>query len=54
MASFQYKRKNIYNNLKSYDKDKLESVLVKHNANMQSRAEELDLETFIDLSQTLS
>ena len=51
--SFQFKRKTIYNNLKKYDKNKLEEILKKHNATLQDRAEDLDLETFIDLSQIL-
>ena len=48
--SFQFKRKTISNNLKKYDKTKLENILSKHNATLLSRAEDLDLETFIDLS----
>ena len=51
--SFQFKRKTIYNNLKKYDKETLERVLNDHNATLQSRAEDLDLETFIDLSNRL-
>lgn len=54
MSSFQFKRKTIYNNLKTYNKEKLECILQKHNATLSSRAEELDLETFIDLSKNLS
>lgn len=51
--AFQFKRKTIFNNLKSYNKEKLESILTKHNATLQSRAEELDLNTFIDLTKNL-
>lgn len=51
--SFQFKRKTIYNNLKNHDKLKLEETLKKHGFNLNSRAEELDIETFIDLSKTL-
>lgn len=51
--SFKYKRKTIYNNLKTYDKESLEKVLKRHGASLNSRAEELDLETYIDMSENL-
>jgi 16S rRNA (adenine1518-N6/adenine1519-N6)-dimethyltransferase len=51
--SFQFKRKTINNNLKNYDKNKVNEVLLKHGYNLQNRAEELDLDTFIDLSNNL-
>lgn len=51
--AFQFKRKTIYNNLKYHDKNKLESILISHGYNLSSRAEDLDLETFIDLSNNL-
>lgn len=51
--SFQFKRKTIGNNLKKYNADKLNAILLQHNANLKNRAEDLDLETFIDLSEQL-
>lgn len=51
--SFQFKRKTIGNNLKGYDKENLEKILANHNASMQSRAEELDLDTFIDIANNI-
>ena len=51
--SFQYKRKNIKNNLKRYDLVKVEEVLQKHNLDLTSRAETFDLEVFVDLVNTL-
>ena len=48
--AFQFKRKTIGNNITSIDKNVLLEVLQKHNYTLQSRAEELDLETFIDMS----
>ena len=51
--SFQFKRKTINNNLKKYDKTKLEQVLNNHNESLTSRAEDLDLDTFMDLSKML-
>ncbi len=49
--AFQFKRKTIQNNIKSIPKEKLSSVLTKHNYPLTSRAEEIDLETFIELSK---
>lgn len=52
-SAFQFKRKNIKNNLKLYNKEKLENILIKHNKSLLDRAEDLDLDTFIDLSENL-
>ncbi len=52
--SFQYKRKNLRNNLKNYDLPKIESVLQKFNYQLTSRAEELPLEVFVEMSNKLS
>lgn len=51
--SFKYKRKNIRNNLKNYDLKTIEQVLKKHNKDLTSRAEELELDVFIDLANSL-
>ena len=51
--SFQFKRKTIKNNLFNYDLEIVESVLKKHGYDLNSRAEEIDVETFIDLSNSL-
>lgn len=51
--SFQFKRKNINNNLKSYNLKIVEKILKKHGYDLTNRAEEIDLETFIDLSNNL-
>ena len=51
--SFKYKRKNIRNNLKNYDLDKVLKVLEKYNKDLTVRAEELDLEVFVDLANSL-
>ena len=51
--SFQYKRKNIRNNLKKYDLNVVEEVLKKHNLNLNSRAETFDLEVFVDIANEL-
>ena len=51
--SFQFKRKMLLNNIKSIDKDSVLSVLSKHGYDETVRAEELDLDTFIDLSKLM-
>ena len=52
--SFRFKRKNIRNNLKNYDLKKVEEVLKKHNKDLTARAEELELDIFIDLADALN
>ena len=52
--SFRFKRKNIRNNLKNYDLKVIEEVLKKHNHDLTSRAEELELDVFVDLANSLS
>ena len=52
--SFKFKRKNIRNNLKSYDLKIVEEVLNKYKKDLTSRAEELELDIFIDLANGLN
>ena len=52
--SFRFKRKNIKNNLKDYNLDMIEKVLIKNNLNLSSRAERIPLEIFVDISNELS
>ena len=51
--AFQYKRKNIRNNLKNYDLTIIEEVLKKHNYDLNVRSEELSLDIFLDLADEL-
>lgn len=51
--SFQFKRKNLRNNLKGYPLDKIESVLQKYNYDLSVRAEELDTNIFVDISNSI-
>lgn len=51
--SFQFKRKNLKNNLRKYDLEKLEIILKKHGLDLTVRAEELPLEIFVDISNSL-
>lgn len=50
---FQFKRKNLKNNLKSYDLDILENILKKYNLDLNNRAEEVPLSCFIEMFNVL-
>ena len=52
--SFRFKRKNIKNNLKNYDLEKIQEVLNKYNYDLTVRAEDLSLEVFVDISNSLN
>ena len=52
--SFQYKRKNLKNNLKAYNLSLIETVLRRFNYQLTTRAEELPLEVFVEISNILS
>ncbi len=51
--SFQFKRKNIRNNLKKYNLEKIEEVLLKYGYDLTVRAEELPVEVFVEISNSL-
>ena len=51
--SFQYKRKNIKNNLRSYDLKIVSDVLSKYGYDLSIRAENLQLDVFVDLANEL-
>lgn len=51
--SFQFKRKTINNNLKKYDLEKVKNILESHGYSLSSRAEEIDLDTFIALTEVI-
>lgn len=51
--AFQFKRKNLRNNLKSYDLDTINRVLEKYNLSLTDRAENISLDVFIDIANTL-
>ena len=48
--SFSFKRKTIKNNLKGYDLNKVEEVLINNGYSLSSRAEELPLDVFIQIA----
>lgn len=51
--SFTQKRKTIKNNLKSYDLNKIEKILIENGYTLTSRAEEIDIETFAKIADEL-
>lgn len=51
--SFKYKRKTIRNNLNNYDLDIIENVLNKYGFDLGCRAENLSLDVFIDIANSL-
>ena len=51
--SFIQKRKTLKNNLKNYDFSKVEEVLNKNNLPLDIRAENVSLETFVEISNNL-
>ena len=52
--SFRFKRKNLRNNLKEYDLEIINSVLLKYGYDLNVRAEQLSLEVFCDIANSLS
>ncbi len=51
--SFKQKRKTLRNNLKEYDLNKINEVLIKHGKDLSIRAEKLTIEEFIEMSNVL-
>ena len=52
--AFHMKRKNLRNNLRSYDLDKIAEILGKYGLSLQDRAEMVPVECFVDISNALS
>lgn len=52
--SFTQKRKTLRNNLKNYDLDKVAFVLNKYGYDLSVRAENLDIQVFIDIANNLT
>lgn len=51
--SFTQKRKTIKNNLKNYDLIKIEEILKRYNQDLSTRAEQITIETFLDIANNL-
>lgn len=52
--SFKQKRKTIKNNLKNYELEKISEILEKYNFNLNTRAEQLPIEIFAEISNHLA
>ena len=52
--SFKFKRKTIRNNLNNYDLKTIEDVLVSNGFSLSSRAEQLPVEVFVEISNRIS
>lgn len=51
--AFMQKRKNLKNNLKNYDLEKIECILKKYNLNLTNRAEDVDYKIFVEIVNNL-
>lgn len=52
--AFKQKRKNLKNNLKNYDLEKIAAVLKNYDLNLQNRAENLSINVFADIANSLN
>ena len=52
--SFTQKRKNLRNNLKNYDLLTVENVLKKYNFDLNARAEQLPINIFVEIANSLA
>ena len=52
-AAFQYKRKNLRNNLRGYDFSKIEEILGEYNFSLNDRAEMIPVSVYIDIVNKL-
>ena len=50
---FQYKRKNLRNNLKNYNLNLISDILEKYNLSLNNRAEEVDTKIFVKIFNSL-
>ena len=48
--SFTFKRKNLRNNLKSYNQEKIKEILEKRNISLDNRAEDMSYQDFVFLT----
>ena len=52
-SAFQFKRKNLRNNLKGYNLDEIVPILSKYGFDLNNRAEDLPFEVFVDIVKSL-
>lgn len=51
--AFQYKRKNLRNNLKNYDLNLISDILGKYNLDLSCRAEDIPVDIFIEMAKII-
>ena len=51
--AFKFKRKNLRNNLKGYDLEKINNILKKYNYDLNSRAENINIDIFVEIVNEL-
>lgn len=51
---FQYKRKNLRNNLKGYDLSTIEDVLSRYDYSLNNRAEDIPVSVFVEMANSIS
>ena len=51
--SFTQKRKNLRNNLRNYNLEKVEEILKRYNKDLTARAESISVEQFVEISNNL-
>ena len=51
--AFQFKRKNLRNNLKKYDLNKIQRILNSFNYSLDNRAEDLPVDVFVEIARYL-
>ena len=51
--AFQFKRKNLKNNLKKYDLNKIGTKLIENGYNLSYRAEDIPVSVFVDIANNL-
>lgn len=52
--AFRFKRKNLRNNLKGYDLNKIEEILTRNNYGLSDRAEVIPVSLFVEIANELS
>ena len=52
--AFKFKRKNLRNNLKGYDLNKIEEIFIRNNYSLSDRAEMIPVSLFVDVANELS
>ena len=51
--AFKFKRKNLRNNLKGYDLEKIQCTLNKHNFSLNDRAEVIPVSVYVEIANSL-